>query len=92
MESKNPLFFSSQLFTKAQCKGPDTQPSCCDLCDTQPAMEPVMRDLLLPGPLGSRCLPQLHQREARMGMSLFETSWLNEEQNKQKIADDKCSN
>lgn len=51
-----------------------------------------MRDLLLPGPLGSRCLPQLHQREARMGMSLFETSWLNEEQNKQKIADDKCSN
>ena len=92
----SPLFFSCQLFIKAQCKGPDTRPArpgCCDLCDTQAAVEPVMRDLLLNGQLSSRCLPNsfIGGRDGRVYL-YFDMSLLNEEENKQKMADDKCSN
>lgn len=91
-----PLLFSFQLFIKAQCKGPDTRPAwpgCCDLCDTQAAVEPVMRDLLLNGQLSSRCLPNSFIGGRDGGVYLyFDTSSLNEEENKQKMADDKCSN
>lgn len=68
-QKRSPVFFSFQLFIKAQCKGPDTRPAepGCVMCVTH---ERVMRDLLRNGQLSSRRLQQLHL-PGTAGGSLF---------------------